>query len=300
MTAITAGMVKEFRERSGAGMMECKKALEAAAAKGGDDLIEVAFDLLRAGGQAKAAKRAGKVAAEGVIVARLDDQQHQACMVEVNCETDFVARSEQFLSFAQTVAARGLQAGVNDLEKLLALPYEAGQQTIDQVRQALIAKIGENVQVRRLRYLRSDGFIGSYLHGGRIGVLVAITRNEPELARDLAMHVAASNPQAIDATQVPANLVEREREIFVAQSKESGKPDAIIEKMVNGRIAKFLKEICLVDQPFVKDPEKTVAELLKARQAQVTDFVRFAVGEGIEKQTQDFAEEVRAQLKGSL
>jgi elongation factor Ts len=293
MTTITANMVKELRERSGAGMMDCKKALNET---NGD--IEAALDALRAGGQAKAAKRAGKIAAEGAIVIRLDDQQKNACIIEVNCETDFVARSEQFLEFAQKVAARGLQGGVKTVEELLQLPMADGAQTIEQVRQALIAKIGENVQVRRLKQMHSDGFIGSYLHGTRIGVLVALTRHEPELARDLAMHIAATNPQALDSEHVSADLIAREREIFVTQSKESGKPDNIIEKMVSGRIAKFLKEICLVDQPFVKDPEKIVGALLKERQAQITDFVRYEVGEGIEKQTQDFAEEVKAQLKG--
>lgn len=290
--AISANTVKELRERSGAGMMECKKALEAT---NGD--IEAAIDALRASGQAKAAKRAGKIVAEGVIVIRLDDQQRQACIVEVNCETDFVARSEQFLEFAQTVAARALQTGVNQVEDLLQ-SQGSDKKTIDQVRQELIAKIGENVQVRRVKVLHTDGFIGSYLHGGRIGVLVAITQRQPELARDLAMHIAATNPQAIDADHVSADLVKREREIFITQSKESGKPDNIIEKMVAGRIAKFLKEICLVDQPFVKDTEKTVADLLKAHQVKVTEFVRFEVGEGVEKQIVDFAEEVKAQLKG--
>ena len=293
MTTITANMVKELRERSGAGMMECKKALNET---NGD--IEAALDALRASGQAKAAKRAGKIAAEGAIVIRLDDQQQNACIIEVNCETDFVARSEQFLEFAQKVAARGLQGGVKTVEELLQLPMADGASDDRTSRQEFIAKIGENVQVRRLKQMHADGFIGSYLHGNRIGVLVALTRREPELARDLAMHIAATNPQALDSEHVSADLIAREREIFVTQSKESGKPDNIIEKMVSGRIAKFLKEICLVDQPFVKDPEKTVGSLLKERQAQITDFVRFEVGEGIEKQTQDFAEEVKAQLKG--
>lgn len=288
---ITASMVKELRERSGAGMMECKKALEAT---NGD--IEAAIDALRASGQAKAAKRAGKIAAEGTIVIRLDDQQRHACIIEVNCETDFVARSEQFQEFAQTVAARSLQAGVDNLDKLLQLPLATEGKTIEEARHELIAKIGENVQLRRLKLIKSDGFVGSYLHGGRIGVLVAITCQEPALARDLAMHIAATNPQAIDAQHVSADIINREKEIFITQSKESGKPDNIVEKMVSGRIAKFLKEICLVDQPFVKDAEKTVGALLKEHQAQVTDFVRFEVGEGIEKQTQDFAEEVRSQL----
>ncbi len=291
MMTITAALVKELRERTGAGMMECKKALEAS---GGD--IEAAIDGLRASGQAKASKRAGKIAAEGTIVIRLDDQQQRACMIEVNCETDFVARGEHFLDFARTVAACALQAGVDDMDVLLQLPMAGTNKSIDATRQELIAKLGENVQVRRIKFIHTEGLIGSYLHGNRIGVLVAITRREPELARDLAMHIAAANPQAIDSDHVPADLISREREIFVAQSKESGKPDNIIEKMVSGRIAKFLKEICLVDQAFIKDTEKTVGALLKAHNAQVTDFVRFEVGEGIEKQTQDFAEEVRSQL----
>lgn len=291
---ITAGMVKELRERTGAGMMECKKALEAA-----NGNIEAAIDALKASGQAKAAKRAGKIAAEGSIVIRLDDQQHNACIVEVNCETDFVARSENFLEFAQNVAARALQAKVDNLENLMTLALGADQKTIEQARQELIAKIGENVQIRRIKLVTSEGYIGSYLHGNRIGVLVAISRHEPELARDLAMHIAASNPQAVDASGVPEELVNREREIFITQSKESGKPDNIIEKMVSGRIGKFLKEICLVDQSFIKDPEKTVADLLKSHQTKVSEFVRFEVGEGIEKQTQNFAEEVQAQLKGN-
>lgn len=291
---ITAGMVKELRERTGAGMMECKKALETA-----NGNIEAAIDALKASGQAKAAKRAGKIAAEGSIVIRLDDQQRNACIVEVNCETDFVARSENFLEFAQSVAARALQAKTDNLENVMALTLAADQKTIEQTRQELIAKIGENVQIRRIKLLSCEGYIGSYLHGNRIGVLVAITRHEPGLARDLAMHIAAANPQAVDASGVPEELVNREREIFITQSKESGKPDNIIEKMVSGRISKFLKEICLIDQPFIKDTEKTVGDLLKSNQAKVSEFVRFEVGEGIEKQTQNFAEEVQAQLKGN-
>jgi len=291
--AISASLVKELRERSGAGMMECKKALEST---NGD--IEAAMDALRTSGQAKAAKRAGKIAAEGVIVIRLDDQQKNACMIEVNCETDFVARSEHFLEFAQTAVACALQAGVSSVDELLNLSSCAVGKSIDQTRQEMIAKIGENVQIRRIKFIHSDGFIGSYLHGQRIGVLIAITKREPELARDLAMHIAAANPQAIDASQVDSNLINREKEIFLAQSKESGKPDNIVEKMVSGRIAKFLKEICLIDQPFIKDTEKLVGDLLTQHQAQATDFARFEVGEGIEKETQNFVEEVKAQLKG--
>lgn len=294
MSNITAAMVKELRERTGAGMMECKKALEETK---GD--MEAAFDALRARGQAKAAKRAGKIAAEGAIVIRLDEQQRHACIIEVNCETDFVARSENFLEFAQNVAARALQSKVDNLEDLKNLTLGGDQKTIEEARQELIGKIGENVQLRRIKLVSSDACVGSYLHGNRIGVLVAISRHEPELARDLAMHIAASNPQAVDASGVSEELIKRERDIFITQSKESGKPDNIIEKMVSGRISKFLKEICLVDQPFVKDAEKTVGDLLKSHQAKVSEFVRFEVGEGIEKQTQNFVEEVQAQLKGN-
>lgn len=293
MTTITAGMVKELRERTGAGMMECKKALAAA---NGD--IEAAIDAMRASGQAKAAKRAGKVAAEGTVVISLDSGQHNGVMVEVNCETDFVGRSEQFIHFAKTVAECGLAKRANDLAGLLQLPFGSGDQTIEHARQELITKVGENIQIRRVAALHSDGVVGCYLHGNRIGVLLALDRHEPDLARDLAMHIAASNPQAIDADGVPADLIQRERDIFIAQSNESGKPANIIEKMVSGRIAKFLKEICLIDQPFVKDPEQTVGALLKARQAKVLAFVRFEVGEGIEKQITDFAEEVKSQLQG--
>lgn len=291
MTTITANMVKELRERSGAGMMECKKALEEA---NGD--IEEALDKLRTRGQAKAAKSAGRIAAEGLVVARVDAEQRLGCIVEINCETDFVSRSEHFIEFAQAVVTRTLQARVKDMNALLELPLVAGGKSIEASRQDLIAKIGENIQVRRVKLVQADGIVGSYLHGNRIGVLVALTKREPDLARDLAMHIAASNPQAIDASKVPAELITRERDIFTAQSKESGKPDNIIEKMVSGRIAKFLKEICLVDQAFVKDNDQIVGDLLKASGAQVTDFVRFEVGEGIEKQVQDFAEEVRSQV----
>lgn len=290
--AITASMVKELRERSGAGMMECKKALEATQ---GD--IEAAIDALRASGQIKAAKRAGKVAAEGAIIIRINPKQQQGCILECNCETDFVARSENFLEFAQTVATACLQAGADQLEQVAKLPVLG--KTVEEVRHDLVAKIGENVQLRRMKLIQSEGVVGSYLHGSRIGVLVAINKPNADLARDIAMHIAATNPQAIDEKNVSQELINREREIFITQSKESGKPDHIIEKMVSGRIAKFLKEICLVDQPFVKDPEKTVGELLKSHQAQVTEFVRFEVGEGIEKQTQDFAEEVRSQVEKS-
>ncbi len=293
--SITASMVKELRERTGAGMMECKKALTEA---GGD--MEAAIVSMRKRGQAKAAKRADKTAAEGVIVQVENDARNAGLMIEINSETDFVARDANFKEFSNMVITRGIQAQVDDVDVLMALPVVEGEaMTIEQRRQELVSKIGENVKVRRLASLQSTGIVGKYLHGNRIGVLVAIDKDEPELARDLAMHIAASNPQAIDENDLPAELVQKEREIFSAQAKESGKPDDIIAKMVDGRIAKFLKEICLVGQPFVKDPNTSIANLLKQHNAKVLQFIRFEVGEGIEKETVDFAEEVKAQVQGS-
>ena len=282
--ATTPAMVKELRERTGAGMMECKKALDAVQ---GD--LEAAVDALRASGQAKAAKRAGRAASEGVLIIKLDKSEKEGSLVEVNCETDFVARSEQFKEFADAVAVAALKAKENSIESLLEKQID-GQKTIEEARQELISKVGENIQVRRVAFLQSNGIIGQYLHGSRIGVLLNLDRHEPALAKDIAMHIAASNPLAINADHVPAEFIQREREIFIAQSNESGKPSHIIEKMVNGRIAKFLKEICLIDQPFIKDPEKTIADLLKAKQVNILAYVRFEVGEGVEKQTQDIAE----------
>ncbi len=282
--ATTPAMVKELRERTGAGMMECKKALDAVQ---GD--LEAAVDALRASGQAKAAKRAGRAASEGVLIIKLDKSEKEGSLVEINCETDFVARSEQFKEFADAVAVAALKAKENSIESLLEKQID-GQKTIEEARQELISKVGENIQVRRVAFLQSNGIIGQYLHGSRIGVLLNLDRHEPALAKDIAMHIAASNPLAINADHVPAEFIQREREIFIAQSNESGKPSHIIEKMVNGRIAKFLKEICLIDQPFIKDPEKTIADLLKAKQVNILAYVRFEVGEGVEKQTQDIAE----------
>jgi len=293
--SITASMVKELRERTGAGMMECKKALQET---NGD--MEEAITSMRKRGQAKAAKRAGKIAAEGVVVIESNDNNKQASMIEVNCETDFVARDTNFKAFTSTLVKRCIETNAEDAQALLqAAAVDGEDQTLEQVRQELIVKIGENVQLRRVASLASDGVVGAYNHGDRIGVIVSLDQASPELAKDVAMHIAATNPQAVDANSVPTELIEKEREIFSAQAKESGKPDNIIEKMVTGRIAKFLKEICLLDQPFVKNPDQTVGDLLKAEKASVIGFVRFEVGEGIEKETQDFAEEVKAQVQGS-
>ena len=289
---ITAALVKELRDRTGAAMMACKKALEET--KGN---LDAAIAVLRKAGEAKAAKRASKTAAEGKIVIAIDEQAQQALMVEINSETDFVARDTNFVDFANKVVERGLAEGTEDVDSLLNISMNAGdQKTIEEARKELINKVGENIQVRRVALLRSKGIVGNYCHGGRIGVLVALDKNRPELAKDIAMHIAASKPQVVSPEDMPAADIEKEREIFVAQAKESGKPPKIIEKMVAGRVKKFLKEMSLLGQPFVKEPTQTVSDLLKSESVVVSAFVRFEVGEGIEKISQDFAEEVMAQV----
>ncbi|QFY89072.1 elongation factor Ts [Magnetovirga frankeli] len=292
--AITAALVKELRERTGAGMMECKKALVET-----DGDIELAIENMRKSGQAKAAKKAGRVAAEGVIVIQQSADNRQGCMVEVNCETDFVAKDENFVSFAEAVAERVMGSDVADVETLMALLLRDGEGgTVEEARQALISKIGENMGVRRFaRFSASSGELASYAHGVRIGVMVELAGGNPDLARDIAMHIAATNPVCVDEDQVPAELLQKEREIIEAQSADSGKPAEIIEKMINGRIAKYLKEVTLLGQPFVKDPDTTVAKLLAKEGAKVVAFTRFEVGEGIEKKQENFAEEVMAQAR---
>ncbi|MFZ9034642.1 MAG: translation elongation factor Ts [Francisellaceae bacterium] len=286
--AVTAQMVKELRERTGAGMMECKKALTATA---GD--IEKAIEEMRKSGQAKADKKASRTAAEGVIV--MAKNADKAVMVEINSETDFVARDENFKSFADAVVAVACNA--SDLETLLNTKLATGE-TVDEARKALIAKIGENINVRRIAAVEGAN-TGFYSHGGRIGVVVAMEGGDEALAKDIAMHIAASNPLVVAQEDVPADVVSKEKEIFIAQSKESGKPENIIEKMIEGRIRKFLDEQSLLGQAFVKNPEQKVAALLKASNAKVLSFVRFAVGEGIEKEESDFAAEVMSQVKGA-
>ena len=287
--AITASMVKELRERTGAGMMECKKALTEA---GGD--IETAIENMRKSGQAKAAKKAGRTAADGVIVIAQDGAK--AVMVEVNCETDFVAKDENFHSFADAVAGRVLNSGAADVEALMALPLHEGEDTtIEEARQALVSKIGENMTVRRFARMDAKGAIASYRHGVRIGVLIDVSGGDAALGRDLAMHIAASNPVCVEESQVPADMLAKEREITEAQARDSGKPDNIIEKMIEGRMRKYLGEITLVGQPFVKDPDTKVGKLLQTQGASVNGFARFEVGEGIEKKVEDFRDEVMAQ-----
>ena len=285
--AVTAAMVKELRERSGAGMMECKKAL---VETGGD--IEAAIEHLRKTGAAKAAKKAGRIAAEGAIVIAVDGGS--AVMVEVNSETDFVANDENFSAFTKSVAAAALENSIGDVAALSAA--EVDGVTIEEMRTSLIAKVGENIGLRRVVHMDvNEGLTESYLHGRRIGVLINITGGNAELARDLAMHIAASNPICVSESDVPEGLLLKEREIHLAQAMQSGKPADIVEKMVEGKLKKFIAEISLTGQPFVKDPEKTVAQLLGGAGAVVQSFVRFEVGEGIEKKEVNFAEEVRAQ-----
>lgn len=293
MAAVTAAMVKELRERTGLGMMECKNALVEA---GGD--IEKAIDDLRKSGQAKAAKKAGRTAAEGAVVVATSDDNRHAVMVEINSETDFVARDGNFLGFADKVAQAALAAGETDVAKIAGLKLADGA-SVEETRQALVQKIGENIQVRRAVSLSAeDGVIGSYVHGGKIGVLVALKGGDATLGKDVSMHVAAVNPMVVKAEDVPAQVLDKEREIIRAQPDMEGKPDNIVDKMVGGRINKFLKEVSLNDQPFVKDPNTTVGKLVKDAGAEVAAFQRLVVGEGIEKETVDFAAEVMAQVKG--
>ncbi len=285
---ITASMVKELRERTGAGMMECKKALVEA---NGD--MDAAAEALRKSGQAKADKKASRVAADGRIVIKANGSK--AVVVEVNSETDFVAKDENFVAFAEAVADAALDSGETDVS-VLADTQLADGRTIETARTELISKVGENISVRRAHQVDAGGPLGFYTHGAKIGAVVALDGGDEALARDIAMHVAAINPTCIDESGVPAETLENERRILTEQAQDSGKPPEIVEKMVEGRVKKFLKEITLVGQPFVKDPDMTVGKLLGGANASVTSFVRFEVGEGIEKKVENFAEEVMKQI----
>jgi elongation factor Ts len=285
--AITAAMVKELRERTAAGMMDCKKALEETH---GD--IEAAIELMRKSGQAKAAKKAGRIAAEGVILVKTAG--NVGTVVELNCETDFVARDDNFVGFGEKVINAAFANQENDIEKLLAT--DIGGATVEETRSTLVAKIGENMNVRRVLTLNAGDIVESYVHGGRIGVLVALKGGSAELAKDVAMHVAASSPQFVKPEDVSAEVVEMERRIQLDIAMQSGKPQDIAEKMIEGRMRKFTGEISLTGQAFVKDPAITVGELLKQKGAEIITFVRYEVGEGIEKKSEDFAAEVQAQM----
>jgi elongation factor Ts len=285
---ITADTVKQLRERTGAGMMECKRALVETQ---GD--LDAAAELMRKSGLAKADKKAARGGAEGTVA--VERAGNSAVLVEVNCETDFVARGDEFQAFARAVASLALHQAPENVSALVALAD--GAATLDEQRRALIAKIGENISVRRFARVTSQGALGAYIHGGRIGALVALNGGDEALARDLAMHVTAANPAYIDASGVPAAVLDKEREILAEQTKGEKKPPEIIAKMVEGRLRKYLAEITLVGQPFVKDPDTTVEKLLKKGGADVVQFVRYAVGEGIEKKQDDFVREVMDQVK---
>jgi elongation factor Ts len=291
--AITADLVRQLRERTGAGMMECKKALVETA---GD--LDAAAELMRKQGLAKADKKAGRVAAEGVIALALAADGKAAVLVEVNSETDFVARGDDFTSFAKEVAQVALAGKPADVEALSGLKLSSGE-TVDERRRALIAKIGENISVRRFERVETTGLLGSYLHGSRIGALVALEGGDETLAKDLAMHVAASNPQYLSAADVPEEAKAKERDIRVEQlkndEKNRNKPDNILVKIVEGGLNKWLNEITLLGQPFVKDDKVSVAKLLEGAKAKVTRFARLEVGAGIEKKQEDFAAEVMSQ-----
>ena len=291
--SVTADTVRQLRERTGAGMMECKKALVETAGN-----LDAAAELMRKQGLAKADKKATRVAAEGVIsIERAADGQ-TAAMVEVNCETDFVAREHDFRGFAADVARSAVAAKPSDLDALVAVKLDNGE-SIDERRRALVAKIGEKISVRRFTLASGAGPLGTYLHGTRIGVLVRLEGGSPELARDLAMHVAASNPRYISGADVPAAEVAKEREILTEQAQKEGKSPEIAAKMVEGRLRKSLAEITLLGQPFVKDPDQTVEKLLKSAGASVREFQRFEVGAGIEKKQEDFVAEVMAQVSAA-
>ena len=297
MTAITAEAVKALRERTGAGLMECKKALVEAA---GD--LEAAAEAMRKSGLAKADKKAGRVAAEGVVAIEKSADGKAVALVEVNSETDFVAREKDFQAFAAAVARVALEARPADLDALNAAKLPDGQ-TVDEARRALIARIGENIGVRRFELVNGSGAVATYLHGSRIGSVVVVEGGDAQLGHDLAMHIAAINPPYLSAAEVPAEQVEKEREIIVAQAaadpKLAGKPKEVLVKASEGKLRKFLSEITLLGQPFVKDDKQTVEQVLKQAGAKVVRYVRYEVGAGIEKKQENFAAEVMAQVRGA-
>lgn len=291
--SITAAMVKELRERTGSGMMECKKALVEA---NGD--METAIEQMRKAGLAKADKKSDRTAAEGNITIKTSDSGQQAVIVEVNCETDFVGNGDHFKEFTDAICELALSSGVTTTQALLE--QNLGSGTVEDARKALIAKIGENINIRRLeRIASSQGKVFQYLHGNRIGVIVDVASVDEETGRGIAMHVAASKPVCVSDDQVDTALLDKEREIFSAQAEASGKSPQIIEKMVEGRLKKYLKEVTLLGQPYIKDPDLSIAELLSKVNGAVASFTRFEVGEGIEKVQENFAEEVMAQVRGA-
>jgi elongation factor Ts len=290
--SITASMVSELRQRTGAGMMECKKFLQMT---NGD--IEQAVIEMRKAGQAKADKKADRIAAEGIIVIARDQSGKHAVVLEVNCETDFVARDAGFVSFANAAAQTALNKKIYSVENLMSSAMHDAADTVEVARQQLVAKIGENIQVRRIQHLQSNGLVGTYLHGSRIGVLVALDKAEEVLAKDIAMQIAANRPQVVNPEEVSKEALDVEAGIATAQAEASGKPKEIIAKMVEGRLSKFMEEVSLMGQPFVKDPSVKIRDLLKKHQAIVEKFICFQVGEGLAKREDNFVEEVMAQVK---
>jgi len=296
MAEITAGMVKELREATGLGMMECKKAL---VETNGD--AKAAEELLRIKSGAKASKAASRITAEGVIGSYLAVDGKTGAVAEINCETDFVAKNDDFMAFAKNVAQTVAQNNPADIEALLALPIANGSGTVEETRKALVMKLGENLSVRRFeRYSTSTGKLSTYLHGSKIGVMVNFTGGDEALGKDLAMHIAASKPKSVDASGVNPEDIATERRIAIEKAKESGKPEAMLEKIAEGTVQKFLKEVTLLGQVFVKaeDGKQTIEQLLKSKGASVTSFRMFVVGEGIEKKVEDYAAEVAAAMKG--
>jgi elongation factor Ts len=291
--SISAQQVKELRERTGLGMMECKSALTET---NGD--MSAAEELLRKKAGSKVEKKAGRTAADGAIGMFISADRKVGAVVEVNSETDFVAKGDDFIAFAEAIAAVVAHSSPADVDALYALPLKKGEGTISQAREGLVMKLGENIGVRRFVRYQSNGQIGGYLHGRKIGVLVELEGGNETLSKDLAMHVAASRPEYVNKEQVPIEAIAKEKEIFAAQAQASGKPANIIEKMVEGRVSKYLNEISLLGQPFVKDPDTSVEKLLKNNNAKILRFTRFEVGEGIEKKATDFAAEVMATVKG--
>jgi len=293
MAEITAGMVKELREKTDAPMMECKKALTEA-----DGDPAKAEEILRVRLGNKASKAASRVAAEGVVATFITPDAKLGAIIEVNCETDFVAKNDDFLAFARNLAALVAKQNPADVSALSALPLEGS--SVDQVRSALVGRIGENMSIRRFARIEAKGRIAAYVHGGsKIGVMVDVAGGDDTLAKDLAMHIAASKPVALAKDEVPGELIRKERDIAAQKAAESGKPANIVEKMVEGAVQKYLKEVTLLGQPFVKNPEQTIEQLLKSKSAEVKRFVLYVVGEGIEKKTTDFAAEVAAQTEAA-
>ncbi|MDA7440615.1 translation elongation factor Ts [Candidatus Pseudothioglobus singularis] len=290
--AITAALVKELRDRTGAGMMDCKKALVETNAD-----LEAAIDLMRASGAAKAAKKAGRVASEGLVNVTVSDDNKQAAILEVNSETDFVTKGSAFIDFVDSLGRLALKNKPESVESFLGQKLDSGE-TVDEARENIIAKIGENISVRRVQIISTEtGILGAYKHGDRIAVLTVLASQDSALAKDVAMHIAASRPECISEDQLSEELLEREKAIFIEQARESGKPDNIIEKMIVGRMKKFVNEVTLYGQSFVKDPDVTVGELVKSNNSKVESFVRYEVGEGIEKKEDNFVEEVMAQAQ---